>query len=63
MVKDLQAQVELMFHLQDPQVQMVRQCNMLAKIWTLLRSNYQHKDLITQVTSLKRLLVTSLAEN
>ena len=34
-----------------------------AEIWTLLRSNYHHEDLITQVASLKRLLVASLAEN
>jgi hypothetical protein len=61
--KNLQAQVELMFHLRDPQVQMVRRCNTSAEIWTLLRSNYHHEDLITQVASLKKLLVSSLAEN
>jgi hypothetical protein len=36
---------------------------MSAEIWTLLQSNYHHEDLIMQVASLKKLLVTSLAEN
>jgi hypothetical protein len=36
MAKDLQAQAELMFHLGDPQVQMVRRCNTSAEIWTFL---------------------------
>jgi hypothetical protein len=52
-----------MFHLEDPQVQMVRRCSTSAEIWTLLRSNYHHADLITQVALLKKLFVTSLAEN
>ena len=63
MAKDLQAQAELMFHLGDPQVQMVRRCNRSAEIWAFLRSVYHHEDLITQVVSLKRLLMVSLSEN
>ncbi len=63
MAKDLQAQAELMFHLGDPQVQMVRRCNTSAEIWAFLRSVYHHEDLITQVASLKRLLTASLSEN
>ena len=63
MTKDLQAQAELMFHLGDPQVQMVRRCNTSAEIWTFLCNNYHHEDLITQVASLKKLLASSLTEN
>ena len=61
--KDLQAQAELMFHLGDPQVQMVRRCNTSAEIWKVLRSTYHHEDLITQVASLKKLLISSVTEN
>ena len=61
--KDLQAQTELMFHLGDPQVQMVRRCDTSAEIWKVLRSTYHHEDLITQVASLKKLLISSVTEN
>ncbi|MCO5586676.1 hypothetical protein L7F22_040618 [Adiantum nelumboides] len=60
--KDLQAQAELMLHLGERQVQMVRRCNSSAEIWAFLRRTYHHEDLITRVTALKKLLGASLAE-
>ncbi|MCO5562671.1 hypothetical protein L7F22_016299 [Adiantum nelumboides] len=60
--KDLQAQAELMLHLGDRQVQMVRRCQTSAEIWTFLRATYHHEDLITRVTALKKLLAAVLTE-
>ncbi|MCO5595634.1 hypothetical protein L7F22_049679 [Adiantum nelumboides] len=60
--KGLQAQAELMLHLGDRQVQMVRRCQTSAEIWTFLRATYHHKDLITRVTALKKLLTVVLTE-
>lgn len=60
--KDLQAQAELMLHLGDRQVQMVRRCQTSAEILTFLCTNYHHEDLITRVTALKQLLAASLTE-
>jgi hypothetical protein len=34
-----------------------------VEVWTILRSIYHHEDLITQVASLKRLLIVSLSKN
>ncbi|MCO5595089.1 hypothetical protein L7F22_049127 [Adiantum nelumboides] len=61
--KDLQAQAELMLHLGDRQVQMVRRCQTSAKIWTFLCATYHHEDLITRVTALKKLLAVVLTEH
>jgi hypothetical protein len=61
-VTDLQVQVELMFHLKDPKVHMVRQWNISAEIWMILWYNDHHEDFIMQVTSLKNLLIASLKE-
>ncbi|MCO5607337.1 hypothetical protein L7F22_061532 [Adiantum nelumboides] len=60
--KDLQAQSELMLHLGDRQVQMVRCCETSAEIWAFLRSIYHHEDLITRITVLKKLLSAILLE-
>ncbi|MCO5559434.1 hypothetical protein L7F22_013034 [Adiantum nelumboides] len=60
--KDLQAQSELMLHLGDRQVQMVRCCETSAEIWAFLRSTYHHEDLITRITVLKKLLSAILLE-
>ncbi|MCO5612762.1 hypothetical protein L7F22_067032 [Adiantum nelumboides] len=60
--KDLQAQAELMLHLADRQVQMVRRCQSAAEIWNFLRAAYHHEDLVTRVTALKKLLFTVLSE-
>eukprot|EP00250_Pteridium_aquilinum_P035230 c892_g1_i1 orf=2-1174(-) len=61
--KDLQAQAELMLHLGDRQVQMVRRCQTSAEISTFLRRTYHHEDLITRVTTLKKLLGSALGES
>ncbi|MCO5569408.1 hypothetical protein L7F22_023120 [Adiantum nelumboides] len=61
--KDLQAQAELMLHLGDRQVQMVRRCQSSQEIWNFLHSAYHHEDLITRVTALKKLLGSALNEH
>ncbi|MCO5569486.1 hypothetical protein L7F22_023199 [Adiantum nelumboides] len=61
--KDLQAQSELMMHLGDRQVQMVRHCQSSVEIWAFLRTTYHHEDLITRITALKKLMVTVLLEH
>ncbi|MCO5569460.1 hypothetical protein L7F22_023172 [Adiantum nelumboides] len=63
LAKDLQAQSELMLHLGDRQVQMVRRCQSSPEIWAFLRSTYHHEDLITRVTALKKLLLAVLTEH
>ena len=63
MTKDLQAQAELMFHLGDSQVEMVRRCNTSAEIWTFLRNSYLHENLVMEEASPRKLLVAYLAEN
>ncbi|MCO5586427.1 hypothetical protein L7F22_040367 [Adiantum nelumboides] len=60
--KDLQAQAELMLHLGDRQVQMVRCCQTSTEVWTFLHATYHHEDLITRVTALKKLLAAVLTE-
>ncbi|KAH7422068.1 hypothetical protein KP509_13G089000 [Ceratopteris richardii] len=54
---------ELLMHLGDRQVQPICQCSIPAEIWTVLHSTYHHDDLITRVTTLKKLLSSSLANN
>ncbi|MCO5594434.1 hypothetical protein L7F22_048464 [Adiantum nelumboides] len=61
--KDLQAQAELMLHLGDRQVQMVRRCTSSVEIWAFLCQTYHHEDLIARVTALKKLLGSALTEN
>ncbi|MCO5547459.1 hypothetical protein L7F22_000909 [Adiantum nelumboides] len=63
LAKDLQAQSELMLHLGDRQVQMVRRCQSSPVIFAFLRSTYHHEDLITRVTALKKLLLAVLTEH
>ncbi|MCO5564436.1 hypothetical protein L7F22_018097 [Adiantum nelumboides] len=63
LAKDLQAQSELMLHLGDRQVQMVRRCQSSPEIWAFLCSTYHHEDLITRVTALKKLLLAVLTEH
>ncbi|MCO5578682.1 hypothetical protein L7F22_032526 [Adiantum nelumboides] len=63
LAKDLQAQSELMLHLGDRQVQIVRRCQSSPEIWAFLRSTYHHEDLITRVTALKKLLLAVLTEH
>ncbi|MCO5595626.1 hypothetical protein L7F22_049671 [Adiantum nelumboides] len=63
LAKDLQAQSELMLHLGDRQVQMVRRCQSSPEIWAFLRSTYHHEDLITRVTALKKLLLAVLTKH
>ncbi|MCO5562590.1 hypothetical protein L7F22_016218 [Adiantum nelumboides] len=63
LAKDLQTQSELMLHLGDRQVQMVRRCQSSPEIWAFLRSTYHHEDLITRVTAFKKLLLAVLTEH
>ncbi|MCO5594326.1 hypothetical protein L7F22_048356 [Adiantum nelumboides] len=63
LAKDLQAQSKLMLHLGDRQVQMVRRCQSSPEIWAFLCSTYHHKDLITRVTALKKLLLAVLTKH
>ncbi|MCO5607751.1 hypothetical protein L7F22_061951 [Adiantum nelumboides] len=63
LAKDLQAQSELMLHLGDRQVQLVRRCQSSPEIWAFLRSTYHHEDLITRAIALKKLLLAVLTEH
>ncbi|MCO5560059.1 hypothetical protein L7F22_013665 [Adiantum nelumboides] len=60
--KDLAAQMKIIVHLGDHQVQLVRALSTSNAVWKLLRSSYEHTDLITQVTLLKRLVNSTMNE-
>ncbi|MCO5586758.1 hypothetical protein L7F22_040700 [Adiantum nelumboides] len=60
--KDLVARMKIIVHLGDPQVQLVRALSTFNAIWKLLRSSYEHTDLISQVTLLKRLVNSTMNE-
>ncbi|MCO5565027.1 hypothetical protein L7F22_018697 [Adiantum nelumboides] len=60
--KDLAARMEIIIHLGDRQVQLVRALSTSNAVWKLLRSSYEHTDLVTQVTLLKRLVNSTMNE-
>ena len=60
--KDLAAKMEIIVHLGDRQVQLVRSLPTSNAIWKLLRSTYKHTDLVSQVTLLKRLVNLVMSE-
>ncbi|MCO5595191.1 hypothetical protein L7F22_049230 [Adiantum nelumboides] len=60
--KDLAARMEIIVHLGDCHVQLVRALSTSNAVWKLLRSSYEHTDLVTQVTLLKRLVNSTMNE-
>lgn len=60
--RDLAAWMEIILHLGDPQLQMLRTFNTSNQIWPLLRSTYEHTDLISQVTILKKLMNLNMVD-
>ncbi|MCO5552516.1 hypothetical protein L7F22_006028 [Adiantum nelumboides] len=59
----LEVQVETKYKTTTKKVQMVRRCQSSPEIWAFLRSTYHHKDLITHVRALKKLLLAVLTEH
>lgn len=60
--KDINAQMELILHCQDRQVQMVRTLTTAQAIWKHFANSYEHTDLIVQVSLIKKLVTTNMAE-
>ena len=60
--KDINAQMELIWHCQDRQVQMVRTLTTAQAIWKHFEHSYEHTDLIYQVSLIKKLVNTNMAE-
>lgn len=54
--------MEIILHLGDRQVQMVRTLGTSQAIWDFLRTTFEHTDLVYQVTLIKRLLNMSMDE-
>lgn len=55
-VKDHSTQTEIVLHLSDKQVQLIRLITTSKEMWDFLKREYEHTDLPSQVTLLKRLI-------
>ena len=60
--QDTSAQMELILHCNDRQVQMVRTLKSAREIWLFFEKSYQHTDLVYQVSLIKRLVNTYMSE-
>eukprot|EP00249_Psilotum_nudum_P000650 c12720_g2_i1 orf=315-788(+) len=60
--RDLTVGMDLILHLGDRQVQMVRSLTTSAEIWALLRVTYERTDIVSKVTLLKRLINFTMGE-
>lgn len=55
-VKDHSTQTKIVLHLSDKQVQLIRLVTTSKEMWDFLKREYEHTDLPSQVTLLKRLI-------
>ncbi|MCO5594467.1 hypothetical protein L7F22_048497 [Adiantum nelumboides] len=58
--KNNSAKMELILHCQDRQVQMVKKLTTATAIWKFFEKNYEHTDLIYQVSLIKKLVNTTM---
>ncbi|MCO5567960.1 hypothetical protein L7F22_021656 [Adiantum nelumboides] len=59
---DLAARLELLLHMEDSQKQNVRLLTSAKDIWDRLKTSYEHKDVSSRVTLLKKLINLSMDE-
>ncbi|MCO5559277.1 hypothetical protein L7F22_012873 [Adiantum nelumboides] len=60
--KNNSAKMELILHCQDRQVQMVKKLTIANAIWKFFEKNYEHTDLVYQVSLIKKLVNTTMQE-
>ncbi|MCO5580186.1 hypothetical protein L7F22_034053 [Adiantum nelumboides] len=60
--KNNSAKMELILHCQDRQVQMVKKLTTANAIWKFFEKNYEHTDLVYQVSLIKKLVNTTMQE-
>lgn len=60
---DLSARLELITHMEYPQIQLVRPLTTAHEYWERLKASYEHKDVATQISLLKRLMSTTMSED
>ncbi|MCO5570496.1 hypothetical protein L7F22_024218 [Adiantum nelumboides] len=60
--KNNSAKMELILHCQDRQVQMIKKLTTANAIWKFFEKNYEHTDLVYQVSLIKKLVNTTMQE-
>ena len=58
--KDLTARLESLLYMEGPQKTSVRTLTTTKDIWDKLKESYEHKDVVTQIANLKKLMITTM---